>query len=52
MSFISSLEEIFYLHYSFSGLEGRPGLVGDIGEEGPEGFSYGGDPGITNFQVH
>lgn len=42
---------MLYLHYSFPGPVGPPGFVGDIGEEGPEGFSYGGDPGMTNFQV-
>lgn len=27
------------------GLAGPSGFVGDPGEEGPEGLSYGGDPG-------
>lgn len=26
---------------------GPPGFIGDIGEEGPEGFSYDGDPGTN-----
>lgn len=44
-----TLEQMQYLYYSFPRPVGPPGFVGDIGEEGPEGFSYGGDPGMNNF---
>lgn len=35
---------LFLRTFAF-GLAGPSGFVGDPGEEGPEGFSYGGDPG-------
>lgn len=46
-----TLEQMIYSHYPLPAPVGPPGFVGDIGEEGPEGFSYGGDPGMTNVQV-
>lgn len=47
----TTLEQMLYLISPFPGPIGPPGFVGDIGEGGPEGFSYGGDPGMTHFQV-
>ena len=37
------------LHTSFPPPAGPPGFVGDTGEEGQEGFSYGGSPGTVTF---
>lgn len=34
----------------FTCTAGPPGSVGDTGEEGPEGFSYDGDPGMVTCQ--
>lgn len=31
---------------------GPPGIVGDPGEEGPEGFIYDGDPGTLTCLSH